>query len=177
MQKKFKGLTVAALGGMALTVVVAAIIISMGSSILSGLQDIQEEIAYVTVTNEGPYIFPNATDATPYNLNVTYYPVTSITIFNGTSVVTLSLNYSVVNAALGQYNITNWNNSLGDTESVEVNYTYSRPEYTTAYNATGKGLTGMITFANWIPMIALVVVAAIVIGVIVTYLGKAGGAA
>ena len=87
-----KGLTVAALGAMALTVVVAAIIISMGSSILTELQ--------------------------------------------------------------GQ-----------------------QVENSTAWNATGKGLTGMITFANWIPMIALVVVAAIVIGVIVTYLGKAGGGA
>ena len=41
------------------------------------------------------------------------------------------------------------------------------------YNITGKGLEGLTTFGNWIPLIALVIVAAIVIGVIVRYLGNA----
>ena len=43
------------------------------------------------------------------------------------------------------------------------------------YNVSTQGLTGLTTFANWIPLIALVIVAAIVIGVIVKYLGGAGG--
>ena len=38
-----------------------------------------------------------------------------------------------------------------------------------------KGLSGLVTFGNWIPLIALVIVAAIVIGVIVNYLGRVGG--
>lgn len=85
-------MTVAALGGLALAIVVAAIVISMGSEILSQLQDTQTA-------------------------------------------------------------------------------------NTTAYNVTGKGLEGMSTFGNWIPLIALIVVASIVIGVIVTYLGRSAGAA
>ena len=46
---------------------------------------------------------------------------------------------------------------------------------TVAYNITGKGLTGLVTFGDWIPLIALVVVASIVIGVIVTYMSRASG--
>ena len=46
---------------------------------------------------------------------------------------------------------------------------------TYAYNVTGKGLEGMETFGNWIPLIALIVVAAVVIGIIVRYLGGAAG--
>jgi hypothetical protein len=47
---------------------------------------------------------------------------------------------------------------------------------TLQYNITGKGLTGLGTFGDWLPLIALVVVASIVIGVIVGYLGKSSGA-
>lgn len=44
-----------------------------------------------------------------------------------------------------------------------------------AQNATLYGLDGMTTFAQWIPLIALVVVLAIVIGVIVRFMGGATG--
>jgi len=44
-----------------------------------------------------------------------------------------------------------------------------------SYNVTTYGLTGMSTFGTWIPLIALVVVASIVIGVIVRYMSGAGG--
>ena len=43
------------------------------------------------------------------------------------------------------------------------------------YNISGQGLTGLTTFGNWLPLIALVIVASIVIGVIVKYMGQAGG--
>jgi len=43
------------------------------------------------------------------------------------------------------------------------------------YNISGKGLTGLTTMSTWIPLIALVIVASIVIGVIVRYMGGMGG--
>jgi len=39
---------------------------------------------------------------------------------------------------------------------------------TTAYNATGYGLTGTSTMSQWLPIIAVIIAAAIVIGIIVT---------
>lgn len=48
-------------------------------------------------------------------------------------------------------------------------------ENSLAYNITGSGTEGLVVFGNWIPLIALVLVAAIVIGIIVRYLGAADG--
>ena len=42
----------------------------------------------------------------------------------------------------------------------------------TAYNSTGYGLTGMNTMAEFIPTIAIVAVAAIVIGIILVFFGR-----
>ena len=42
----------------------------------------------------------------------------------------------------------------------------------TAYNASGFGLTGMNTMAEFIPTIAIVAVAAIVIGIILVFFGR-----
>lgn len=41
-----------------------------------------------------------------------------------------------------------------------------------AFNASGFGLTGMNTLASYIPTIALVAVAAIVIGIILVFFGR-----
>ena len=42
----------------------------------------------------------------------------------------------------------------------------------TAFNTTGFGLTGMNTLAEFIPTIAIVAVAAIVIGIILVFFGR-----
>ena len=40
-----------------------------------------------------------------------------------------------------------------------------------AYNVSGQGLTSMSTFGTWLPIIAVVVAAVVVIGLLVVYLG------
>ena len=42
----------------------------------------------------------------------------------------------------------------------------------TAYNATGFGLTGLNSMAEFIPTIAIVAVAAIIIGIILVFFGR-----
>lgn len=42
----------------------------------------------------------------------------------------------------------------------------------TAYNATGYGLTSMNTFARWLPTLALVIVIAVILGVLIVYLAR-----
>ena len=44
----------------------------------------------------------------------------------------------------------------------------------TAYNSTGFGLTGLGTMAEFIPTIAIVAVAAIIIGIILVFFGRQG---
>lgn len=47
-----------------------------------------------------------------------------------------------------------------------------QPTNGSAFNASGFGLTGMVTLASFIPTIALVAVAAIVIGIILVFFGR-----
>jgi len=42
------------------------------------------------------------------------------------------------------------------------------------YNATEKGLEAMTTFADWLPTLALIVIAAVIIGIIVRYFAFGG---
>lgn len=48
--------------------------------------------------------------------------------------------------------------------------TFTSNDY--GYNATAKGLESMATFGNWLPTLALVVIAAIIIGVLIMYLAS-----
>jgi len=44
------------------------------------------------------------------------------------------------------------------------------------WNASGKGLESLNTFADWLPTLALIVVAAVIIGIIVRYFAFGGAA-
>lgn len=122
------------MGSLALVIVVSAMILGLGSSILNGLS-----------VNDCPYTF--VTNVTPATGAVSVVnPVTGV-------------NYgccTTLNPA-GTNNCTTW-------------YTASA-----SINASAKGMTGLATFGNWLPLIALVLVAAVVISVIVRYMGGIGG--
>jgi len=57
--------------------------------------------------------------------------------------------------------------SMGGEILTELRDTQTANSY--AYNITGQGLEGAETFGDWLPTIAVVIAAAVVIGVIVTY--------
>ena len=44
-----------------------------------------------------------------------------------------------------------------------------------AYNASGYGLSALDTMASWLPTLGLVVIAAVIIGVLIFYLGRRTG--
>lgn len=51
----------------------------------------------------------------------------------------------------------------------------TQTQNTTSYNATGYGLKSIGTLASWLPTIILVIVLALIVGVILTYLMVRGG--
>jgi len=63
--------------------------------------------------------------------------------------------------------------SFGSTIVSEVQDTYNH-DNETAYNATEKGLEGLEEFADWLPTLALIIVAAVIIGIIVRYFAFGG---
>ena len=56
---------------------------------------------------------------------------------------------------------------LTQVQSGQTNTTAGR---TTAYNITGEGLDGMETLGEWLPTVAVIIAAAVVIGVITHYM-------
>lgn len=61
---------------------------------------------------------------------------------------------------------------LGATVLDSIQDTQTTDDY--AFNATGYGLTGLNTLASYVPTIALVAVAAVVIGIILVFFGRRG---
>jgi len=47
---------------------------------------------------------------------------------------------------------------------------------TVAYNTTGYGLTSLSTMGQWLPLLALVIIATLIIAVVVRSFGGGGGA-
>lgn len=41
-----------------------------------------------------------------------------------------------------------------------------------AYNVTEKGLESLETFGDWLPIVAIAVIAAVVIGIVIIYFGR-----
>ena len=121
------------LGQMGLVIVVAAIILAIGATLLSGLATTQCTGTFITNTSR-----PTTATLGVNPANNLWYGCCSATVG-------------------GDNNCTNWDTSAKANVSV-------------------KGLAGLVVFGDWIPLIALVVVASIVIGVIVGYLSKQNGA-
>ena len=58
---------------------------------------------------------------------------------------------------------------LGVGADVLDNIQDGQSQNSSAYNATGYGLTAIGKFSNWLPTIAVIVVAAVIIGIIYMY--------
>ena len=58
---------------------------------------------------------------------------------------------------------------LGIGSTVVASIQDTQTENGTAYNASGSGLQSLGTLASWLPTIAVIVAAAVVIGIIVLY--------
>jgi hypothetical protein len=59
---------------------------------------------------------------------------------------------------------------IGATVVASIQATQGNSTSTTiAYNASGNGLTSLNTLASWLPTIAVIIAAAVVIGIIVAY--------
>jgi len=117
-KKKKKGMSVANLQGVAMAIVVAAISIAIGGSILSTLQVSQCVGTYGT--------------------------------YNNTNIGTLCC--SSVNAS-------------------NTNQCLTMQEGSVAYNITGFGLTSLSTMGQWIPLLALVIIASVIIVVVIRSFG------
>lgn len=56
--------------------------------------------------------------------------------------------------------------------ATDMNITYTYSYYTAAYNVSGAGLESLAVFGEWLPTLALIVVASVIIGIIIVFLMK-----
>ena len=170
--------TIGALGGLAIAMVVAAIIIAMGGEILEEIQDSMDTITInvshtfsdpvqlnqtsVSINLASPTTLINAT----YNVSNVCYN-TSGNNSNQYRIPATDYNVVVSNSSI-QFNIENGAHN-GSAWYCDFAATYYG---TTSYNATQGGLSATETFGSWLDTIALIVVAAVVIGIIVVCFGQ-----
>ena len=168
--------TIGALGSLAIVLVVASILIAVGAEVLDSVKGglstqtagVLETIAaennsVIALAGAGAY-FPNKV------INDSTFLVYND---SGRANVVLSGNYSVT---ANNYSITinatdneSWQYFPGDNLYLSYNITLLE---TTAYNSTREGLDGVAVFGEWLDTIALIIVAAVVIGIIATSFGR-----
>lgn len=164
--KRKEGFDIKTLAGLGIAFVIIAIILSFGSTILSETKDAVRDKS--TADTE---ITINASQAVTQNAVYTlekfenYCSISNFVAVNNTFKVMSASNYSISGCSL------TW---LGSTEA-KVNLSYKTTYYSgTAVNATVDGLEGLEEFSSWLPTLALIIVAAVIIGIIVAYFGFGG---
>ena len=141
----------------AIMFVVAAIVISMGAEIITNLQTNVKGGQTTSISNES---VSGATAGVTRSLtNNDLISVSNVS--NGTWSTS---NYTVLNYLNGQITFNDANNTVG---LMWVDYTYYTK--TAQYNATTQGLLSLNTFAENLSLIAIIIAAAIIIGIIVLY--------
>ena len=122
-------MTIGELAGIAITFIVVAFAISMGSNILADLQQNQCDYTWMAGATNSAAVNPLTSDYTGCCQTV------------GTGTLNCSTWYA------GSY----------------------------AMNTTVEGLDALDTMASWLPTLGLVVIAAVIIGVLIFYLGRRTG--
>ena len=142
----------------AIMFVVAAIVISMGAEIITNLQTNVKGGQTTSITNESVSGVTAGVTKSLINNDLT----TVSNVSNSTNTFT---NYTVTSLSYGQITMNDVGNVSGGI--VYVDYTYYTK--TAQYNATTQGLLSLNTFAENLSLIAIIIAAAIIIGIIVLY--------
>lgn len=172
--KKKKGFELKALIGIGLTFVIVAIILSFGSTITHEVQEDQQETGSLAINNRT--IAGALTTGTQILLeNRPDCSIANSTIFayNATTGMGDHIVYDIYNWTKVECTI-NWQGEAIYAEGLNWTYTAGFIVETGAYNATESGLEGLEEFADWLPTLALIIIAAVIIGIIVRYFAFGG---
>ena len=175
-----QGFELQAVAGLALVFLVVAIVISFGSTIVQDLQDETISTTSETIYNETVVTLGN--DATSqlvacvgqiapswtalYVQNATEAGFATVgdadAAFNNTDLIIAAGGLATISPEI---DAAGWGNAT----TLNVTYTCTYNAGEGDYNVTVAGQEGLGTFADWLPTLALIVVAAVVIGIIVRY--------
>ena len=154
------------IGMIALAILVAAVVLGLGGTILNSIQDSQTD-AVSTIPNNQSLTWAGNDTAIP--LNEGRAIVGTEKVWNESTLLTRGTHYDMDSGAI---TFTNDTDPGIDLSTDALNTTYNYNYGSAAYNSSGFGISGTITMAQFIPTIAIVVVAAIVIGIILVFFGR-----
>lgn len=173
-------LNIASIGTIALTLVVAAVVLGLGATILDKIQGTQTD-------NTGAYGNQTLVWA-GNNTLIGLQPrivTSSVALYNNGSIVNpgagVSPNYTVstngitiINTSSGTGGLSGGPKGINSSDWItdKLNCSYNYYIGSDAYNSTQYGLAATTTVAEFIPTIAIVAAAAIVIGIILVFFGR-----
>ena len=162
MEKKAQ-FTISSLGTVAIALLIAAVVLGLGATILSEVQDVQTD-SVGTITEE---VITWPGNNTYVYLAETRVIAGSETVYNYTDTMTSGVDY-ILNGSRIKFI-----NDSGDTWNTSyINITYNYNYGSHAYNSSIEGLSGVSTMSEFVPTVAIVAVAAVVIGLILVMFGR-----
>ncbi len=162
-QEKF---TLAGFASIAIALLIAAVILGMGATILDKIQTTQSDDSATIGTNESfSWVENNSV------FSVVQSRINNVIMYCNVTLMGSGVNYTVVGDTIRVQNQTAAP-SVDSFQNCFYNVTYSYSFGSAARNSTGFGLTGIVVMSEFIPTIAIVAVAAIVIGIILVMFGR-----
>jgi hypothetical protein len=156
------------LTGLALGIIVLAIVVSIGATILTNVRDSRlTSLSNLTTTNEKLTFSSNTATLT----NRWGIGVSQLTNESTGTVITPTGNYTTsINAGDGTMTITNLTSKYQGWNATYTYYNTSRADWQVANNAT----IGLGEYGNWFKIIVIVGVAAVILSLIFMAFGRRG---
>jgi len=167
IHRKGQAFNIASIGSIAIALLVVAVIIGLNSTILEKIKDTSDDNA----VSNGNISLVWVANNTGIQLGTTNRLTGGGTVFNGTGVSNTIPNTLWAISNEGK-NITFFNttNQTWDTDNLVVN-----PGIligSAARNASQFGIDGQTTMAEFIPTIAIIAIAAVLIGIVLLFFGR-----
>lgn len=159
--------TINDLGPMAIAILTVAVVLGLGASILSSFQTSQTDLA----ASYGNETLTWTGNNTAMGLSEARVIASSVVLYNNGTLVNQGNNYTVGSNTITVVNTT----STVTWVTSDLNATYSYQYGSYARNSSDYGLTGVTTLASYVPTIALVIIASIVIGIILVFFSRREG--
>jgi len=156
-------------GGIAIALVVAVVILGVMAAILATIQGTQPNDSTTRANNE-TFSFINGT---AQGFGEGTVETGSVVVYVNDSKINKGRNYTTTSDAIIFLNETEQADSIyEDLEADALNVTYGYTIGSTARNITQTGLAANLSFASFLPVIAIVAVSAIVIGMVLVMFGR-----
>ncbi len=166
-RKGQRAMNISTLGVVAISLLLAAVVLGMGGTILEKVQDTQSDDVGFN---------PNQSFTITNNNSETQFIegrvlTSSVIVYSNVTKMGLGVNYTLTGSGVKVFTDQD-GDIIDDIDSTFYNMTYDYQIGSIAFNASNFGQSGIVTMAQFIPTIAIIAAAAIVIGILLVFFGR-----